>query len=88
MSNYGQQPPYGQNPPNPYGQQQPGPYGQQQQPYGQPSAGRQPQPPYPGQQGRIRSNPGSTHRRSSRTVSPAKDRTGNNRRSGLRNHPP
>ncbi|HTF39961.1 MAG TPA: heavy metal-binding domain-containing protein, partial [Propionibacteriaceae bacterium] len=42
MSNYGQQPPYGQNPPNPYGQQQPGPYGQ-------PPAGRQPQPPYPGQ---------------------------------------
>jgi uncharacterized protein YbjQ (UPF0145 family) len=51
MSDYGQQPPYGQNPGNPYGQQ-PGPYGQQpQQPYGQPSAGRQPQPPYPGQQG-------------------------------------
>jgi uncharacterized protein YbjQ (UPF0145 family) len=51
MSNYGQQPPYGQNPGNPYGQQQPGPYGQPQQPYGQPSAGRQPQPPYPPQQG-------------------------------------
>jgi uncharacterized protein YbjQ (UPF0145 family) len=52
MSNYGQQPPYGQNPANPYGQQQqPGQYGQPQQPYGQPSAGRQPQPPYPGQQG-------------------------------------
>jgi uncharacterized protein YbjQ (UPF0145 family) len=52
MSDYGQQPPYGQNPGNPYGQQQPGPYGQPpQQPYGQPSAGRQPQPPYPGQQG-------------------------------------
>jgi uncharacterized protein YbjQ (UPF0145 family) len=29
MSNYGQQPPYGQNPPNPYGQQQQAPYGQQ-----------------------------------------------------------
>ena len=28
MSDYGQQPPYGQNPGNPYGQQQPGPYGQ------------------------------------------------------------
>ena len=51
MSNYGQQPPYGQNPANPYGQPQPGQYGQPQQPYGQPSAGRQPQPPYPGQQG-------------------------------------
>jgi len=52
MSDYGQQPPYGQNPGNPYGQQQPGPYSQPpQQPYGQPSAGRQPQPPYPGQQG-------------------------------------
>jgi uncharacterized protein YbjQ (UPF0145 family) len=51
MSDYGQQPPYGQNPGNPYGQQQPGPYGQPpQQPYGQPSAGRQPQPPYSGQQ--------------------------------------
>jgi uncharacterized protein YbjQ (UPF0145 family) len=52
MSDYGQQPPYGQNPGSPYGQQQPGTYGQPpQQPYGQPSAGRQPQPPYPGQQG-------------------------------------
>jgi uncharacterized protein YbjQ (UPF0145 family) len=53
MSNYGQQPPYGQNPygqpPNPYGQQQPyanppanpsqAPYGQQPNPYSQ-------QPPY------------------------------------------
>ena len=61
MSNYGQQPPYGQNPygqqppPNPYGQQPPPrpgqqpPYGQppQQQPYGQPQQpyGQQP-PPY------------------------------------------
>ena len=43
MSNYGQQPPYGQNP---YGQQPPpNPYGQQPPPYGQPSA-----PPRPGQQ--------------------------------------
>jgi uncharacterized protein YbjQ (UPF0145 family) len=49
MSNYGQQPPYGQNQPNPYGQQ-PGQY-PPQQPYGQPAAGRQPQQPYPGQQG-------------------------------------
>jgi uncharacterized protein YbjQ (UPF0145 family) len=57
MSNYGQQPPYGQNPPNPYGQQQPGPYGQPQQ-YGQPPAGRQPQPPYPGQQGPYGQQPG------------------------------
>ena len=49
MSNYGQQPPYGQNPANPYGQQ-PNPYGQPQQPYGQPSAPPRPgQPPY-GQQ--------------------------------------
>src|SRR6476620_2669068 len=59
MSNYGQQPPYGQNQPNPYGQQQPypgqqGPYGQQpgqyppqQQPYGQ-----------PGQQGPYGQQPG------------------------------
>ncbi len=51
MSNYGQQPPYGQNP---YGQQppQPNPYGQQPQPYGQPSAprpGQQPPYPQPGQ---------------------------------------
>jgi uncharacterized protein YbjQ (UPF0145 family) len=46
MSNYGQQPPYGQNP-NPYGQQPP--YGQPQQPYGQPSGPRPGQPPY-GQQ--------------------------------------
>jgi hypothetical protein len=38
--------------------------------------------------GRTRSNPVSTHHRSSPTVSLAKDRTGNNRRSGLRNHPP
>src|SRR5918998_5317796 len=46
MSNYGQQPPYGQNP---YGQQ-PNPYGQPQQPYGQPSGPPRPgQPPY-GQQ--------------------------------------
>jgi uncharacterized protein YbjQ (UPF0145 family) len=43
MSNYGQQPPYGQNPQNPYGQPQQ-PYGQPQQPYGQPSAARPPQP--------------------------------------------
>jgi uncharacterized protein YbjQ (UPF0145 family) len=50
MSNYGQQPPYGQNQPNPYGQQQPGQY-PPQQPYGQPAVGRQPQQPYPGQQG-------------------------------------
>jgi uncharacterized protein YbjQ (UPF0145 family) len=57
MSSYGQQPPYGQNPPNPYGQQQPGPYGQPQQ-YGQPPAGRQPQPPYPGQQGPYGQQPG------------------------------
>ncbi len=57
MSNYGQQPPPGQNPPgqNPYGQnpqqpygqpQQPNPYGQPQPPYGQPSAPRPPQQPY------------------------------------------
>jgi uncharacterized protein YbjQ (UPF0145 family) len=58
MTNYGQQPPYGQNPPNPYGQQQPGPYGQQPQQYGQPSAGRQPQPPYPPQQGPYGQQPG------------------------------
>ena len=44
MSNYGQQPPYGQNP-NPYGQPQP--YGQQ--PYGQPSGPPRGQQPY-GQQ--------------------------------------
>ncbi|HEU4908217.1 MAG TPA: heavy metal-binding domain-containing protein [Propionibacteriaceae bacterium] len=56
MSNYGQQPPYGQNPGNPYGQQ-PGPYGQPQQPYGQSSAGHQPQPPYPGQQGPYGQHP-------------------------------
>ena len=45
MSNYGQQPPYGQNP---YGQPpQPNPYGQQPPPYGQPSAPPRPgQPPY------------------------------------------
>ncbi len=63
MSNYGQQPPYGQNPygqpggqPQPYGQpQQPNPYGQRPQPgYGQPPNpyGQQPgpygqQPPNP-----------------------------------------
>jgi uncharacterized protein YbjQ (UPF0145 family) len=58
MTNYGQQPPYGQNPPNPYGQQQPGPYGQPPQQYGQPSAGRQPQPPYPPQQGPYGQQPG------------------------------
>ncbi len=57
MSSYGQQPPYGQNPPNPYGQQQPGPYGQPQQ-YGQQPGGRQPQPPYPGQQGPYGQQPG------------------------------
>jgi uncharacterized protein YbjQ (UPF0145 family) len=53
MSNYGQQPPYGQNPgqANPYGQppagQPPQPYGQPPQPYGQP--GVQPGAPRPGQ---------------------------------------
>ncbi len=56
MSNYGQQPPpgqnpYGQQPGQPWGQpQQPPPYGQPQQPYGQPasqpSAPRPPQQPY------------------------------------------
>jgi uncharacterized protein YbjQ (UPF0145 family) len=58
MSNYGQQPPYGQNPQNAYGQQQPGPYPQQPQQYGQPPPGRQPQPPYPGQQGPYGQQPG------------------------------
>jgi uncharacterized protein YbjQ (UPF0145 family) len=63
MSNYGQQPPHGQNPggypgAGPYGQQQPGPYGQPQQPYGQPSAGRAAQQPYPGQQGPYAQQPG------------------------------
>jgi uncharacterized protein YbjQ (UPF0145 family) len=57
MSNYGQQPPYGQNQPDPYGRQQPGQY-PPQQPYGQPSAGRQPQQPYPGQQGAYGQQPG------------------------------
>ena len=61
MSNYGQQPPYGQNQPNPYGQPQPGPYGQPQQPYGQPSAGRQPQQPYPAQQGPYGQQPGQQY---------------------------
>ena len=61
MSNYGQQPPYGQNQPNPYGQPQPGPYGQPQQPYGQPSAGRQPQQPYPPQQGPYGQQPGQQY---------------------------
>ena len=58
MSNYGQQPPpgqnpYGQNPGQPYGQpQQPAPYGQPQQPYGQPGPyGQQPQQPYGQPQG-------------------------------------
>ena len=54
MSNYGQQPPpgqnpYGQQPGQPWGQpQQPPPYGQPQQPYGQPAPyGQQPpQQPY------------------------------------------
>jgi uncharacterized protein YbjQ (UPF0145 family) len=50
MSNYGQQPPYGQNP---YGPppQQPNPYGAPQQPYGQPGQPRPPQPPYGAPQG-------------------------------------
>src|SRR5215204_3764564 len=52
MSNYGQQPPYGQNPygqpPNPYGQQQPNPYSQQPA-YGQPQAYPPQGQPYTGQ---------------------------------------
>jgi hypothetical protein len=36
--------------------------------------------------GRTRSNQGNTHHRSSHTVSPARGRTGSNRRSGLPNH--
>src|SRR5215203_3215423 len=52
MSNYGQQPPYGQNPygqpPNPYGQQQPNPYSQQPA-YGQPQAYPPQAQPYTGQ---------------------------------------
>src|SRR5215207_10537914 len=51
MSNYGQQPPYGQNPygqpPNPYGQQQPNPYSQQPA-YGQPQAYPPQAQPYTG----------------------------------------
>lgn len=43
MSNYGQQPPYGQPP---YGQQ---PYGQPPQPYGRPAPAPYAQPPAPGQ---------------------------------------
>ena len=57
MSNYGQQPPYGQNPygqqPNPYGQQPPQQYGQPgrpAQPYGQQPAPYGQQPGYPPQQ--------------------------------------
>ena len=64
MSNYGQQPPYGQNPygqqppqPNPYGQQPPAnPYATQPPRPGQPQYGQQPSPygqpqqPYPPQQ--------------------------------------
>jgi uncharacterized protein YbjQ (UPF0145 family) len=54
MSNYGQQPPYGQNPgqPNPYGAPQPPAgqppqqYGQPPQPYGPPGGARPAQPPY------------------------------------------
>lgn len=49
MSNYGQQPPYGQNPPQPYGQPQaPNPYGPPPPPYGRPGQPPygQPQPPY------------------------------------------
>src|SRR3954471_10160695 len=53
MSNYGQQPPYGQpgRQPNPYGQPQQNPYGQQpygqpQPPYGQPQQGWGQQPGY------------------------------------------
>jgi hypothetical protein len=38
--------------------------------------------------GRTLSNLVSTRHRSSPTASPAKDRTGNNRRNGLRNHRP
>ena len=67
MSNYGQQPPYGQSPygqqPNPYGQQQP--YGQQPNPYAQQAPYGQPQPypaqgqaPYPGQSGQWPPQPG------------------------------
>src|SRR5215213_8077683 len=53
MSNYGQQPPYGQNPYgqpplNPYGQQQPNPYSQQPA-YGQPQAYPPQAQPYTGQ---------------------------------------
>ena len=53
MSNYGQQPPYGQSPygqppPNPYGQQQPNPYSQQPA-YGQPQAYPPQAQPYTGQ---------------------------------------
>ena len=85
MSNYGQQPPYGQNPPNPYGQQQPGPYGQQPQSTGnrQRDANRSRRIP---SRARTVNNRVST-RSSSHTVSPAKGRTGSSRRSGLRNRP-
>ena len=68
MSNYGQQPPYGQNPgqPNPYGQPQPPAgqppqqYGQPPQPYGQPAGARPPQPPY-GQPNPYASQPGGQY---------------------------
>ena len=78
MSNYGQQPPYGQNQPNPYGQQQPGQY-PPQQPYGNLSS--------PIRASRAPTVSSRTHR-SSRTVNPAsKARTGSNRASGRRSRP-
>ena len=72
MSNYGQQPPYGQNPANPYGQPQPGQYGSRSS-RGRAAVRRTPTSaavsgpagPYPQQPGRI-------PRRSSRTVSLAR----------------
>jgi uncharacterized protein YbjQ (UPF0145 family) len=54
MSNYGQQPPYGQDP---YGQQNP--YGQPQQPYGRPAPAPYGQPqPYGGQPNPYAPQPG------------------------------
>ena len=81
MSNYGQQPPYGQNRPIRTGSSSPGRTGNRQ-----PDANLSRR--IRASRGRTSAATGQYPRRSSRTVSPVKDRTGNNRRSGLRNHPP
>ena len=89
MSNYGQQPPYGQNQPNPYGQPQPGHTASRSSRTGSRRLDANLSSHIQLSRARtVSSQASSTRRSSSLTASPAKARTGNSRRSGLRSRRP